>query len=216
MFRVITDLKIQSKNKNRTNIYLDGEFGFGIDNTHAVSLQLGQRLSEEQISDLLKQDEFDAALHRADHFLGYKPRTSGEVARKLHMLKYNDQIVEEVIRKLTEQNLLDDKRFATQWVEERSNFKPKGRKLLEIELNQKKVDPEIISEALMNIDYESLALKAANEFAQKMHEADWIKFKQRIFSFLIRRGFEYSDIAPIVAKVWADKKHETNLERGKI
>lgn len=208
MDRVVTDLKIQSKNKNRTNVYLDGEFGFGIDNTLALTLHVGQELSEKQIADMLKRDEFDGAFHRANHFLGYKPRTSGEVTRKLLMLKYNDETAHEVIEKLTEQNLLDDKRFATQWVEERSSFKPKGKKVLAMELKRKNVDPEIIQQALVNLDSEGLALKAAHEYAQKLSEADRVKFKQRISGFLIRRGFEYSDIAPVVAKVWAEKNHE--------
>jgi regulatory protein len=208
MDRVVTELKIQSKNKNRTNVYLDGEFGFGIDNTLALTLHVGQELSEKQIADMLKRDEFDGAFHRANHFLGYKPRTSGEVTRKLLMLKYNDETAHEVIEKLTEQNLLDDKRFATQWVEERSSFKPKGKKVLAMELKRKNVDPEIIQQALVNLDSEGLALKAAHEYAQKLSEADRVKFKQRISGFLIRRGFEYSDIAPVVAKVWAEKNHE--------
>ncbi len=208
MDRVVTELKIQNKNKNRTNVYLDGEFGFGIDNTLALTLHVGQELSEKQIADMLKRDEFDGAFHRANHFLGYKPRTSGEVTRKLLMLKYNDETAHEVIEKLTEQNLLDDKRFATQWVEERSSFKPKGKKVLAMELKRKNVDPEIIQQALVNLDSEGLALKAAHEYAQKLSEADRVKFKQRISGFLIRRGFEYSDIAPVVAKVWAEKNHE--------
>jgi len=208
MDRVVTDLKIQRKNKNRTNVYLDGEFGFGIANTLALTLHVGQGLSEKQIADMLKRDEFEAAFHRADHFLGYKPRTSGEVTRKLLMLKYNDETVHEVIEKLTEQNLLDDKRFATQWVEERSNSKPKGKKVLAMELRQKKVDPEIIQEVLQKVDNQGLALKSAREYAQKTIELDWTIFRKKISGYLIRRGFEYSDIAPIIEGVWAEKNHE--------
>jgi regulatory protein len=208
MDRVVTDLKIQSKNKNRTDVYLDGEFGFGIANTLALTLHVGQELSEKQIADLLKRNEFEAAFHRADHFLGYRPRTAGEVIQKLHMLKYNDQTVQEVVEKLTEQNLLDDKQFATQWVEERSNSKPKGKKVLAMELRQKKVDPEIIQEVLQKVDNQGLTLKSAREYAQKTIETDWTIFRKKISGYLIRRGFEYSDIAPIIESVWAEKNHE--------
>jgi regulatory protein len=208
MVSVVTELKIQSKNKNRTNVYLDGEFGFGIANTLALTLHTGQELSEKQVANLIKKDEFEAAFLRADHFMGYKPRTSGEVTRKLLLLKYNSETVKEVIEKLTEQNLLDDKRFAAQWVEERSSFKPKSRKVLAMELKQKNVDPEIIQEALVSLDNEGLAVKAAHEYAQKLKETDWAKFRSRISGFLVRRGFEYSDIAPAVAKVWAEKNYE--------
>jgi regulatory protein len=191
---------------------LDGEFGFGIDNTLALTLHVGQELSEKQIADMLKRDEFDGAFHRANHFLGYKPRTSGEVTRKLLMLKYNDETVHEVIEKLTEQNLLDDKRFATQWVEERSSFKPKGKKVLAMELKRKNVDPEIIQQALVNLDSEGLALKAAHEYAQKLSEADRVKFTQRISGFLIRRGFE-SRLSS--QRCGPRKIMKNNLERGK-
>ena len=208
MTRVVTDLTIQNKNKNRTNVCLDGEFGFGISNTLALTLSIGQELSELEIANLQKRDEFEAAFHRADHFLGYKPRTGGEVTQKLHRLKYNDQTVQGVVERLTEQNIVNDRRFAAQWVEERSISKPKGRKVLEMELQQKKVDPEIIQEALSGVDDQELALKAARGYIQKVYETNWISFRKKITGFLIRRGFEYSDIAPIVVKVWAEKNHE--------
>jgi len=208
MAKVVTDLITQNKNRNRTNVYLDGEFGFGIANNLALTLGIGQEISELQIADLLKRDEFELAFYRADHFLGYRPRTAGEVTQKLQMLKYSQQTVQGVVEKLSEQNLLDDRRFATQWVEERSSSKPKGRKMLAMELKQKKVDPEIIQEALINVDNEGLALKAAREYTLKRNETDWIIFRKKISGFLIRRGFEYSDIAPIIARVWEEKNHE--------
>ncbi len=208
MVRVVTDLKTQNKNRNRTNIYLDGEFGFGIANTLACTLGIGQELSESQIGDLIKRDEFEMAYHRADHFIGYRPRTAGEVSRKLQTLKFSDQTVQRVVEKLIEQNIIDDKRFASQWVEDRSISKPKGRKMLAMELQQKRVDPEVIQDALLNIDDEGLALKAAREYVQKMKESDWIIFRRKVSGFLIRRGFEYSEISSTLEKVWAEKNHE--------
>jgi regulatory protein len=217
MDRVVTDLKIQNKNKNRTSVYLDGEFGFGIANGLASSLRVGQELSEIQIVELIRRDEFEVAYHRADHFIGYRPRTAGEVSRKLQGLKYSEETIRGVIQKYTEQNILDDEKFASQWVEERSISKPRGKKLLALELHQKGVDQEIIQEALKNIDNQGLALKAARDFVQKLILTDWNIFRQKVSSFLIRRGFEYSEISPIVEKVWEEKRNEKiNVERGKI
>ena len=203
--KLVTDLKIQNKNKNRTSVYLDGEYSFGLTNTLASSLAIGQELSEKQISENNDQDEFEEAFRRADHFIGYRPRAVAEVTRKLHSLHFNDRIVEKVVERLSEQSILDDKRFASQWVEERSNSKPRGRKLLENELHQKGVQSEIIQQALGSINSNGLALKAAHEYARKLQKIEWVAFRQKLSGFLMRRGFEYSEILPIVKNVWEEK-----------
>ena len=48
----VTALKVQARNKNRVNVYLDGEFAFGLVKIEAVRLRLGQELSESAVAAL--------------------------------------------------------------------------------------------------------------------------------------------------------------------
>ena len=52
MTRKITALKVQKRNKNRVNVYLDNEFAFGLSRIVAGWLKTGQELSEEKILEI--------------------------------------------------------------------------------------------------------------------------------------------------------------------
>jgi hypothetical protein len=52
MTREVTALKAQKKNPNRINVYLDGEFAFGLARIVAAWLTIGQHLSEVDIDRL--------------------------------------------------------------------------------------------------------------------------------------------------------------------
>ena len=62
MTKKVTALKLQKRNKNRVNVYLDGEFAFGLARIVAAWLSTGQELTEEKIAELQAQDNVEVAL----------------------------------------------------------------------------------------------------------------------------------------------------------
>ncbi len=52
MVQRITAIEPQQKNPQRVNIYLDGEFAFGLAAVVAAWLKVGQELGEEKIASL--------------------------------------------------------------------------------------------------------------------------------------------------------------------
>jgi len=83
MAKKITGLKLQKRNKNRVNVYLDGEFAFGLSRIVAAWLHTGQELSDEKIAELLSKDDVEIALQRALNFLSYRARSEKEVKQIL-------------------------------------------------------------------------------------------------------------------------------------
>ena len=83
MAKKITALKLQKRNKDRVNVYLDDEFAFGLSRIVAAWLRTGQELTEEKIAELQAQDNVEVALQRALNFLSYRPRSEEEVRRNL-------------------------------------------------------------------------------------------------------------------------------------
>ena len=65
MTQIITALKVQKKNANRVNVYLDGEFAFGLARITAAWLRKGQILSNREIDSLKSADEIEVAYQRA-------------------------------------------------------------------------------------------------------------------------------------------------------
>ncbi|MDK1030064.1 MAG: RecX family transcriptional regulator [Anaerolineae bacterium] len=200
--RNITAIEIQKKNSKRVNIYLDGEYAFGVARIVAAWLQTGQALDEAQITKLQVEDSRDRAIQQANLFLSYRARSEHEIWQNLRKHEYLDTVIEETIERLVKGGYLNDKQFASDWVENRSNFRPRGRRALALELRQKGIDESIIEVALEEIDDESLAYDAGLKKARKLKVQDWNEFRKKTSEFLSRRGFSYSVIVPIVLRLW--------------
>jgi regulatory protein len=213
MTREVTALKAQKKNPNRINVYLDGEFAFGLARIVAAWLRIGQHLSEVDIDRLKRQDTSEVAFQKALHFLSYRPRSEAEVQRKLSDQGFEAQVQAEVIERLKNNNLLGDERFASDWVENRSTFRPRSKRLLSMELRQKGVGEEEIEKALAETeDDSSLAYQSAIKYAGRLASADWETFRKRLGAYLMRRGFSYGTIAPILHQVWEEMRSSDDSE----
>lgn len=209
----ITALKIQKRNPQRVNVYLDGAYAFGLARITAAWLQVGQELSDEKISDMLASDGIEVAFQKALRFLENRPRAEAEVWRRLREHQISDEAILPVIERLRSSGLINDTRFAQEWVENRSTFRPRGRRALAMEMRQRGIPGETIDEAIADIDEEALALQAARKQARKLHDLEWQDFRRKLSSFLARRGFSYATIAPVVIRIWKELQNpETNLD----
>ncbi len=205
MDKQITALKIQKRNPNRINVYLDGEYAFPVARIVGAWLQVGQVLSEEKIVALRDQDTREVAYQRALRFLNYRPRSEMEIQRKLAEIGFDESVIAETMERLRNANLISDTRFAREWVENRSAFRPRGRRVLAMELRQKGLADDVIQRALEEtVDEEELAYQAAMRKGRRWAELDYAAFRERLSAFLMRRGFSYGTISSLVQRVWDD------------
>ena len=188
---VITALEVQKRNKERVNVYLDGEFAFGLTLIEAAKLKKGQVLTDAQIVDLRSDDEVNKAYDHAVFFLGYRPRSTAEVRKNLVDKAYSDEAIEASIEKLVAQGYLDDEAFARYWVTNRSEFKPRGARALRSELRQKGIADAVISLVLEEQDSHDDAYRAAQTKARRYQGKSRAEFKHKVGQFLARRGFDY-------------------------
>jgi regulatory protein len=202
----ITALQVQKRNRERVNVFLDGEFAFGLSRIVAAWLEVGQELSEEKIARLQGEDTREVAYQQALNFLNYRPRSEAEVRRNLEEHEFSEEIIAEVLERLRQARLLDDTRFARAWVENRSEFRPRSRRALALEMRRRGLDDPAITEALEQVDDDAMAYQAAIKQSRKIKSADWLDFRQKLSSFLARRGFPYDVILPTVKRVWSEIK----------
>lgn len=202
----VTALKVQVRNPNRVNVFLDGEFAFGLERITAAWLRVGQVLSDEKITQLKQQDEQEVVYLKALHLLEFRPRSEEEIRRKLDKKEISAEVINQVIERLRRNNLVNDEQFAQAWVENRSAFRPRSRKALQYEMRQKGLSGAAIEQALTNleIDEEELAYQAALKQSRKLNQLDKMDFRRKMFSFLARRGFSYGTSAPVVERIWKD------------
>ena len=200
----ITALQVQKRNPNRVNVHLDGEYAFGLARIVAAWLQVGQTLDEDKIEKLKAEDTRERAMQQALLFLSYRARSEKEIRQNLSKHEIPDTIIEDTLERLRRNGFANDKQFASAWVENRSTFRPRGRRALALELRQKGIDNATIESALEGVDEEALAYEAGLKKARKLTALEWSDFRKKTSEFLARRGFSYSVIAPIVSRLWKE------------
>jgi regulatory protein len=198
----ITAIVVQKISPNRVNIHLDGEFAFGVARIVAAWLRVGQELSEEKIEQLQLEDARERAFQQAMLFLSYRARSESEIRQNLRKHEIPEPVIETTLERLRQDGLADDNQFARAWVENRSAFRPRSRRLMAIELRQKGLNHEAVSSAVESVDDEALAYDAAQKRATRFKGLEWNEFRKKLSDFLARRGFSYSIIAPVVTHIW--------------
>jgi regulatory protein len=202
LMKKITAIEAQKRTPDRVNIHLDGEFAFGLSRIVAAWLRVGQELSEEKVEQLQAEEARERALQQAMLFLGYRARSESEIRQNLRKHEIPEPIIEQTLERLRQDGLANDNQFARAWVENRSAFRPRSRRLMAMELRQKGLDDEAISSATENVDDEALAYEAAQKKVSRLKNLEWSEFRKKMSDFLGRRGFSYSVIAPVVTRVW--------------
>jgi regulatory protein len=198
MAGTITALRFQKRDENRVNVYLDGEFAFGLAAIEAAHLQVGQTLSDDDVARLQEQDEVERAYEHALDFLSYRPRSEAEVCRNLRRRNVDDEVVEAVVERLTRAGMLDDREFARYWAENRIQFNPRGANALGHELRGKGVPASIIAETLADLDEEAAARKVLEAGVRRLAHLEPGDFRRKLGAYMARRGFSYEVIAPLV------------------
>jgi regulatory protein len=204
MSGTITRLQFQQKAADRVNVYLDGQFAFGLPALDAVRLRVGQYLSDADIDVLRVVDQTQKAYDRAVRFLSYRPRSMAEVRRYLVQDVEDEATIEAVLGKLVEQGYLNDAEFARYWVDSRAQFRPKGPRALRQELRLRGLESAEIDSALAGLNSAEGAYAAARQRAARLATlatGDPPAFRRKLGDFLARRGFDYETIRDVVARL---------------
>jgi regulatory protein len=209
----ITAIEVQKRTPNRVNIYLDGEFAFGLARIVAAWLRVGQELSEEKIEQLQAEEARERAFQQAMLFLSYRDRSESEIRQNLRKHEIPEPVIEQTLERLRQDGLANDHQFARAWVENRSVFRPRSRRMMAMELRQKGLDNEAILSATESVDDEALAYEAAQKKVARLKNLEWNEFRKKMSDFLGRRGFSYSVIAPVITRIWNEAhKDEQHYE----
>ncbi len=197
---IITKIKSQ-KNKKRVNIYLDDKFGFGLglENFVRLGLKVGRELTKTEIKEILKKAEFQKTLDKLLRFATLRPRSEKEINIWLRKYKVHQSIISDLFNKLKRLKLLDDKKFAEWWVEQRMNFRPKSKRIINYELRSKGINKNIIEDVLSEVKIDEVKI-AKEMLAKKIYKWEKLpKFEARkkMGEFLGRKGFGWDTIKKV-------------------
>lgn len=146
-------------------------------------------------------EDYSSALNKTLKFLSFRQRTSSEIQKYLQKIHASEEAKTQVISKLEQLNLINDKAFINWWVEQRSAYRPRALRFLKIELKQKGISQELLDSVLSEYsasDEEKSAKTFAEKKLQRIKNLPGIEIKKKLFQALSSRGFSYNVIQSVV------------------
>lgn len=141
-------------------------------------------------------------LQKSEAFCAYQERCSHEVIEKLKRMGAEDGEILQVLSSLLDNKFLDDTRFAKAYAVGKLRIKHWGVNKIKQGLQLKRLDRELIAEALAAMyseeNYLGILQEVANRKWQELYkEKDpWMR-KQKLFRFLASRGFNYDEFSDL-------------------
>ncbi len=151
-------------------------------------------------------DDLQSLLNYAYFYLKFRLRTKKEIRdyllKKIKKRHWSHDHVEQVIKNLEEQGLINDDEFIRWLVESRNKAKPKSVFVLRRELRRFGVEQERIDNYFEknSLDEEALAQKALMARWQRYSNLDKRARFEKAAQFLLRRGFNFDVIKKTIAK----------------
>lgn len=202
---IISSIEEQKK-KGRFNIFLEGEYAFGLyrETIYHFGLRTKDELDEKRIEELKSYDEINFGKKVAYRFLNFKPRSEKEVRTKLKGHKLSDESIDKILDSLKEFKFVNDEQYAKMYIESKISLKPEGRMSLKIKLAQKGIGKET-SEKTVEENYTEetefqKALDLVTKYKKKVKAKTAIEKKQKCYKHLLSKGFSY-DLINRVLKI---------------
>lgn len=202
---IITSIEEQKK-KGRYNIFLDGEYAFGLykETIYHFGLRTKDELDEKRVEELKSFDEINFGKKVAYRFLNFKPRSEKEVRTKLRGHKLSDTSIDTIIDSLKEFKFINDEQYAKMFIESKVNLKPEGRRSLKIKLTQKGIEKETSEKTVEENYSEETEFQKAHDlyikYSKKVKAKTPLEKKQKCYRHLLSKGFSF-DLINRVLKI---------------
>lgn len=164
----------------------------------------GSSLTREQYEILVHEILGKRATKRAMHLLEKMDRTEYKLREKLSEGGYPDEAIEDAIGYVKRYHYLDDERYARNYVFLAQDRK--SRKKLSIELYQRGIKKELI-DRILEEEYDADEKKQICQLLEKRGfdpKTCSEKERQKLYQFLLRRGFQSSDICKVMRMISLD------------
>ncbi|WP_354680439.1 recombination regulator RecX [Macrococcoides caseolyticum] len=196
----ITKIEVQKHNKDRFNLYINGNFYAGIDAATYVYFNLRKDLilSDEDLRNIGEYDGYRVAINNALNYLSYKKRTESEVRNYLAGDEVRGEVIERVIQYCKENKYIDHDDYAKSYMNTLLNTTDKGPAIFVQTLKQLGVEQAIIDK--YHVQFEGLITseridKIAQKVMRKYEKKQSAKMiEQKVIQTLIQKGYNL-DIA---------------------
>lgn len=197
--KVVT--KIEELDKKRSKVFVNHEFAFVLykGEIKQYKVKTEEILEENSYCEIVNNILPKRAKKRCLNLLQKRPYTENKLREKLEEGFYPKEIIEDAINYVKSFHYIDDYDFACQYIFYHKSTE--SRRKMEEKLSLKGVTKEVLSRAFQDSyceeEEQELELEQVKRLLEKKkydaQSTDW-KEKQKIYAFLVRKGFNSSTI----------------------
>lgn len=194
--------------KSRAVIYVDGVVFLRVRRKEYDEMPLaeGDELDEEDYVSRLSARQFKEAYEAALDMLADRDMTASSLKGALARRGYLEPVAQAVCERLTQNRLIDDKRFAERFVELRQDGTV-GRYALKRKLRAKGIDERTASEVLEQLDDETqieAAATLARRLAARYANDEPYAARSKLSQALARRGYAWDIVREAIERIGLD------------
>jgi regulatory protein len=148
-----------------------------------------------------------SAYNYALNLLAARPYSTQTLRRKLIQKEYPAADADDAIRRLVDNGLLNDAKYAEQYARSKILMTGASKRRLQQELYRKGIKGELATTAIANvieqeeIDPAALIERVAKKKLASMGDLDPMILRRRLFAFLARRGYDIDEIKAVVGRL---------------
>ena len=186
---------------HKKNLHLSQDVS-SLTNVNPTTIATPNLVQEER---RLRRKTFERGKSYSFYCLGRRMMTVGQMRAKLIEKDYSEEVADKIIAYLIENRYLDDEEYAKRYISIAFNSQKKGVQRIKQDLRLKKVDGEIIDQVILDAELnfcENLR-QLVEERAVKLDLSN-PKDRNRLVSYLARRGYNFGDINKAIREVQCD------------
>lgn len=196
---IVTEIRPVTKQKYQIDVEGEPAFVLYKGEVSRYHLEKDREISAEVYREIVEEVLTKRAKLRAMHLLEQGDRTKKGLRENLLKNGYPSEAVEEAMAYVESFHYIDDKRYALTYIQNQSG--KKGRARIQMELRQKGVPQEYIDQAFQETEADTDARGVIRELILKKRREQGPmeeKERQKLYGFLMRRGFSSSDILSVL------------------
>ena len=206
----ITQIEALKRPRGYCAVYVDGDVALTAhrESVATAGLRPGERLEAGELQKMLVAAQEADAFRQALGVLAGRDRTQTELRRTLVRRGFPQPTIATVLERLREKGLLDDRRYAREYVRTQGARRGLGPGALRARLARVGMASPIVDEALTeelpDDEQEKIAQTLARKRLSRLRTADGKDVRPRLYQLILRRGFDPDLAARVVDRVLAD------------
>ena len=147
------------------------------------------------------------AYNYALNLLAARPYATRALHRKLIQKDYSAADAEEAIRRLVDNGLLNDEKYAEEYARSKMLSTGASKRRLTQDLYRKGIKGDVATTAIANviageeIDTAAVIEAVARKKLAQLGDLEPLVIRRRLFAFLARRGYDIDEIKSVVARL---------------